>query len=114
MTEVDAAVADLRRAAQQFNHRRTRVLAEGTPADRLRLDEDLMAAERALLDPDGLPGRPWFRHSIFAPKSSYAPEVLPGVAEALAARDVDRATRQARRLARALRRAASALSGGTD
>jgi N-acetylated-alpha-linked acidic dipeptidase len=114
MAEVDAAVADLRRAAQQFNHRRTRALAEGTPADRLRLDEDLMAAERALLDPEGIPGRPWFRHSIFAPKFSYAPEVLPGVAEALAARDVDRASRQARRLAQALRRAASALAGGTD
>ena len=114
MSEVDAAVADLRQAAHLFNHRRSRVLADGTSADGRALDEDLMAAERALLDPDGLPGRPWFRHTIFAPTFSYAPEVLPGVAEALATRDVDRATHQARRLAQALRRAASALSGGID
>ena len=56
-----------------------------------QLDRQLIAAERALLDPDGLPGRPWYRHSIYAPKFTYAPEVLPGVAEAVRPATIARA-----------------------
>jgi N-acetylated-alpha-linked acidic dipeptidase len=110
MLDVESAIADLRVAALEFNRRRQRALeAEGT-GERQRLDEQIMATERALLDPEGIPGRPWFRHSVFAPKFSYAPAVLPGIAEAVEASDNDRAVRQARRLADALRRAAAALS----
>jgi N-acetylated-alpha-linked acidic dipeptidase len=112
--DVKSAVQELRQAADRFNARRQRALATDAPADRLQLDEDLISAERAFLDPDGLPGRSWFRHTIFAPKFTYAPEVLPGVAEAVAAGDGDRATLQARRLATALRRAAAALAGTAD
>ena len=32
----------------------------------------------------GIPGRPWYRHLVYAPKFTYAPELLPGVTEALA------------------------------
>ena len=46
-----------------------------------------MKTERAFLDAAGIPGRPWYRHLLFAPKPTYAPEVLPGVTEALDARD---------------------------
>ena len=55
------------------------------------------------------PGRPWYRHLIYAPRFTYAPEVLPGVSEAIEAGDGGRARAQARRLADALRRAAAAL-----
>ena len=58
---------------------------------------------------DGLPGRPWYRHLIYAPRFTYAPEVLPGVSEAIEAGDRGRARAQARRLADALRSAAAAL-----
>jgi N-acetylated-alpha-linked acidic dipeptidase len=69
-----------------------------------------MAAERALIDPHGIPGRPWYRHLIYAPKPTYAPEVLPGVAEALDAGDRGRLAEQVGRLAAALDRAAAILS----
>jgi N-acetylated-alpha-linked acidic dipeptidase len=65
--------------------------------------------ERALLDADGLPGRPWYRHLIYAPRFTYAPEILPGVSEAIEAGDGGRARAQARRRADALRSAAAAL-----
>ncbi len=71
----------------------------------------LMAAERAFLDPDGIPGRPWYRHQIYAPKFTYAPELLPGVAEAVEAGNAAEVARQAKRLAAALDRAAAALTG---
>ena len=55
--------------------------ANDTVAKTGAIDPALIAAEGALLDRDGLPGRPWYRHLIYAPKPTYAPEVLPGVAE---------------------------------
>ena len=73
------------------------------------LDVALMRAERALLDRDGVPGRPWYRHVIYAPKPTYAPEVLPGVAEAIDAGDRTRLADQVRRLTAALDRASAIL-----
>jgi N-acetylated-alpha-linked acidic dipeptidase len=79
------------------------------PATELALNRALIEAEGAFLDPDGIPGRPWYRHLIYAPKPTYAPEVLPGAAEALAAGDRGRLADQVRRLAAALDRAAQIL-----
>jgi N-acetylated-alpha-linked acidic dipeptidase len=73
------------------------------------LNRQLLLIERAMLDADGLPGRPWYRHLIYAPRFTYAPEVLPGLSEAIEAGDGGRARAQARRLADALRSAAAAL-----
>jgi len=63
----------------------TRRLASGEAAPKA-LDAAnawLLSLERALLDEDGLPGRPWFRHLIYAPLPSYEAETLPGVREAI-------------------------------
>jgi N-acetylated-alpha-linked acidic dipeptidase len=75
-----------------------------------RVNAALMRAERGLLDMQGIPGRPWYRHQIYAPKYTYAPEVLPGLAEAVDAQDGPRVNEQEKRLAAALDRAAAALS----
>ncbi|XP_053312526.1 N-acetylated-alpha-linked acidic dipeptidase 2-like isoform X2 [Spea bombifrons] len=49
------------------------------------LNDQLMFAERAFIDPLGLPGRPFYRHIIFAPSShnKYAGESFPGIYDAL-------------------------------
>ncbi|XP_069615346.1 N-acetylated-alpha-linked acidic dipeptidase 2 isoform X1 [Ranitomeya imitator] len=49
------------------------------------LNDQLMFAERAFTDPLGLPGRPFYRHIIFAPSShnKYAGESFPGIYDAL-------------------------------
>jgi N-acetylated-alpha-linked acidic dipeptidase len=66
------------------------------PAQCRKIDLALRQAESALLSPSGLPGRPWYRHLIFAPgeTTGYAALVLPGVNEAIAARDPQRAAAQ--------------------
>jgi N-acetylated-alpha-linked acidic dipeptidase len=74
------------------------------------LNARLMRVERELLDPDGIPGRSWYRHVVYAPKFTYAPEVLPGPAEAIAAGDEVRLREQCRRLAAAIDRAAEVLT----
>jgi hypothetical protein len=47
---------------------------------------------------------------VYAPKFTYAPEVLPGPAEAIAAGDEVRLREQCRRLAAAIDRAAEVLT----
>jgi N-acetylated-alpha-linked acidic dipeptidase len=72
------------------------------------INKQLLAEERTLLDPDGIPGRPWFRHLIYAPLPSYDAETLPGLREALTEGNLNRAREQARKLAEALDRAIEA------
>lgn len=54
-----------------------------------KLNSDLVRSERALLSPEGLPGRPWYKHQIYAPgmDTGYAPKTLPGVREAVEAKN---------------------------
>ena len=75
------------------------------------LSQTLMKTERAFLDAAGIPGRPWYRHLIYAPKPTYAPEVLPGVSEALDAGDRKQVAVQVAQLVSALDRAAAVLHG---
>ncbi len=73
------------------------------------LDEALMKTERAFLDPSGLPGRPWYRHLLFAPKPTYAAEVIPGVTETMDAHDDKQFVAQVTHLITALGRAGALL-----
>lgn len=60
------------------------------PAARLREINTLMGTmEQRLLDPAGLPGRPWYQNMMQEPGelTGYAPKTLPAVREALEARD---------------------------
>ncbi len=59
-----------------------------TSGQRSAANEWLLSLERGLLDSRGLPGRPWFRHLIYAPLPSYAAETLPAVREAAIAGDL--------------------------
>ena len=49
------------------------------------INRKLTQAERALTLPDGLPGRPWFKHQIYAPGmyTGYGVKTIPGVREAI-------------------------------
>jgi N-acetylated-alpha-linked acidic dipeptidase len=114
--DLRAAVAEMDAAAKSLNAARETTLSSSsqgsvstgaTTAE--SLNRKLMQVERALLDPGGIPNRPWFRHQVYAPKHTYAPELLPGVAEALDAGDAARARQQLKVLAAAIRRAAAAM-----
>lgn len=73
------------------------------------LNSSIMAEERTLLAENGIPGRPWFRHLIYAPLPSYEAETLPGIREALLANNLDEARAQVRQLAAAIERAIAIL-----
>ena len=80
-------------------------------ADPTRLNHVLRETERALLLPEGLPNRSWFRHSIYAPGeyTGYAAVVIPGVNEALDAGDEVRSRKQLADVTAAINRATETL-----
>jgi N-acetylated-alpha-linked acidic dipeptidase len=80
-----------------------------------RLDAVLMQAEQALTRPQGLPGRPWFRHQVYAPGyyTGYGVKTLPGVREALEMRDWKAAEEQAVIAARTLEGFAALIDRAT-
>jgi N-acetylated-alpha-linked acidic dipeptidase len=80
-----------------------------------RINRDLVTAEQALLDPEGLRGRTWYKHTIYAPGSyaGYAAEVLPGPNEALDRKDSAVFEAEEKALTQALRRAAAKLDEAT-
>jgi N-acetylated-alpha-linked acidic dipeptidase len=67
-----------------------------TAAARQRLNEALYQAEQSLLVSQGLPKRPWFKHSIYAPGfyTGYGVKTLPGIREALEQRNWKEAQEQ--------------------
>ncbi len=62
----------------------------------------LLSLERSLLDGAGLPGRPWFRHLIYAPLPSYRAETLPAIREAALEDGLETARLQIQRLSQKL------------
>ncbi len=87
-----------------------RMLAVGvTVEDARRVNQALMMVERDFTRPEGIPGRPWFKHQIYAPLPSYQAETFPGPREALIEKDSDRARRQLANLADSINRAATTL-----
>jgi N-acetylated-alpha-linked acidic dipeptidase len=104
----EAAAARLSAAAERAHG--LQIAASG---DLVRLNLALRQAETNLLSDAGLPNRPWYRHTIYAPGeyTGYSAVVIPGVNEALDARDVKRAAQQLAVLTQALTRAAQTLEG---
>jgi N-acetylated-alpha-linked acidic dipeptidase len=100
-------------AARNFETaaRTVRKLEFAPPDDPAALNRALAATERALLLPAGLPRRPWYKHSIYAPGefTGYEAEFLPGVTDAIEVNDSAHAQAQLTALAQALDRATAAL-----
>ena len=101
------------KAAQRFEASGKAVASaqQNIPATPAGMNKALLDAEHALLDPEGLPNRPFFRHTIFAPGeyTGYAAVVIPGVNEGIDKKDAGRVRTQLQKATAALDRAASVL-----
>jgi N-acetylated-alpha-linked acidic dipeptidase len=71
----------------------------------------LLQSERALTLPDGLPGRPWFRHQIYAPGyyTGYGVKTIPAVREAIEQKQWPEAEAQMARVGEVLRNEAQVI-----
>jgi len=81
---LDNAIAELGKAADAYKRAYDQASTSnfGKAQDLNRL---LIESERRLTNSDGLPGRPWFKHEIYAPGqyTGYEAKTIPGVREAL-------------------------------
>lgn len=84
---------------------------EHPSGDESALNAKLRQTEEDLLSPEGLPNRPWYKHTIYAPGeyTGYAAVVIPGVNEAIDAKNEARGQAQLGALTAALNRAAETL-----
>jgi N-acetylated-alpha-linked acidic dipeptidase len=118
---IEAVLEEWREAAEKLQHAVDGALSleGGLPADSFApLDAALIGVERELLLAEGIPGRPWFKHCLYAPRYTYAPLSLPGVREAAESGDWDLARRQLdlleerlRAVTEAVRRSAALVPG---
>jgi len=82
------------------------------PGDVARLNLSLREVETDLLSEAGLPNRPWYKHTIYAPGeyTGYSAVVIPGVNEAIDAKNAPQAAQQLALLREAIDRAARDLN----
>ena len=109
---MDAAVAAFADAAAKANADKDAAAGLGELPRRM-LNDRLIGTQRAFLVPEGLYGRPWYKHAVFSPaeNNAYASTKFPSVSDALAAKDWAAAKQQIAVAARAIARAATILRG---
>ncbi len=101
----------LTRSAQQYDAAR----AKANPSNIEAVNARLMESERRLTDVAGLPGRPWFRHMIYAPGfyTGYGVKTIPGVREAIEQKRWQEADEQIQRVGTILLKEADLLDQAT-
>ncbi len=90
-------LAEFGKAGEELRTLTARDLETGhVDAQRLQhLNAQLQQVESNWLDPAGIPGRPWFKHLLYAARYTYAHLEYPGLTEAVEAGDWPRANEQA-------------------
>jgi N-acetylated-alpha-linked acidic dipeptidase len=83
------ALTELESAGVAADASADRVIAAGDAAAAARISDVLSQVERAFLNPQGLPGRPWFKHQLIGPglTTGYAPWPYPALREAVEKKD---------------------------
>jgi N-acetylated-alpha-linked acidic dipeptidase len=104
LTAVQKGVDAFEAAGKKLNESLTRQLSSGSLDPKLAatLNQGMMQVERNWLNPDGIPGRPWFKHILYGARFTYAHLELPGLTEAVEKQDWHTAEQQAKILERSL------------
>ena len=91
-------VAEFQAAGHDLNHSISLAIASARldAVTAARVNHDLIQVERNWCTAQGIPGRPWFKHTIYGTRSTYAHLELPGLAEAAEAADWKLAAEQAK------------------
>ena len=85
---LDNAITRLKHSAKAYDDAYERAAGAGlvlNEAQRAQLDQLLQGLEQTLMSEDGLPGRPWYRHLLYAPGlfTGYGAKTMPVVREAI-------------------------------
>src|SRR5699024_5953987 len=85
------ALLQIRQSAEDYEKTFNALLQHPDQGKIHQMNSKVYKSERHLTSEQGLPGRPWFKHLIYAPGyyTGYGVKTLPGVREALEERDFD-------------------------
>lgn len=75
------------------------------------LNRRIMDVEANWLSPEGIPGRPWFKHMLYAARYTYAHLELPGITEAVEKKDWTTARDETAKIVGALAKNTALLRG---
>ncbi len=102
-------------AGRELNEEVRRTLDGGAPDSRMlaQVNARLRRVERNWLHPAGIPGRPWFKHLLYAARYTYAHLELPGLTEAAEAGSWGAARDQLRLVEAAIERNTALLTEAT-
>ncbi len=111
LAALENAVGRLEASAKAYDAAYAAKGAALDAAKRAKLNAVLLGIDQALLIPEGLPGRDWYKHSLYAPGrfTGYGAKTLPGVREAVEERRFADANLYAGRTAAAIERLAAKL-----
>ena len=84
---------------------------EAVPGSLPRVNDAVVEVERKLLTPEGLPGRPWFKHALYAPglTTGYASWPFPGLTQAVKDHDAALWEKEQKKVLDALEAGADAM-----
>jgi N-acetylated-alpha-linked acidic dipeptidase len=107
-------LAEFEAAGRKLNAAISTVLAsKSTKASLRSANQSMLQVERNWLNPEGIPGRPWFKHMLYGARFTYAHLELPGLTEAVEQGDWQRANQQAQILQAAVDRNTKLIDGIT-
>jgi N-acetylated-alpha-linked acidic dipeptidase len=113
---LDNAVESLERSSAEYQKALDRVSANGgaalASASVKEVNEMLIQCEHKLTTPEGLPGRFWYKHELYAPGvyTGYAAKAIPAVREGLEQKKWKEAEESAARVAKVLESEAQLIS----
>ncbi|MFZ3217529.1 MAG: M28 family metallopeptidase [Candidatus Acidiferrales bacterium] len=98
LATLQQSVAEFQSAGRDLNLAVSQAIDSGhlDPAAAAQINQQLMQVERNWCNPAGIPGRPWFKHSLYAARYTYAHLELPGLTEAAEAANWTLAAQQAK------------------
>ncbi|GAC1644434.1 MAG: transferrin receptor-like dimerization domain-containing protein [Acidobacteriaceae bacterium] len=108
---LDQASDDLTAVAAEYEKAFTAYASSGES----NVNPQLLLTEHALIDPEGLPNRPWFQNMIYAPGfyTGYGVKTLPAVREAIEQKEWPTVDTQIARTAAAIEREVDVLRNAT-
>ncbi|MFH0991617.1 MAG: transferrin receptor-like dimerization domain-containing protein [bacterium] len=112
---LENSIDALARSVEQLEKRLSR--NDHLSVEKIRtINRKLLQAERVLTHPDGLIGRPWFKHMIYAPGfyTGYGVKTLPGIREAIEQKRWSEAEQEISRVALVLNNEAGLINSIAD
>lgn len=117
---MDTALANLNKSTQRyqaaFNKEQQNGASVPANASLESVNRALIQTERDLLSPDGLPGRPWYKHELYAPGiyTGYGVKTIPAVREAIEQKNWQQATEEIGVVAGVLQKEADAIDAAAS